>query len=523
MQNVSSFDLEPVRGTNDVLPAECETLSQLGGELTGTFVCHGYRPVDVPIIEHTDLVLKKAGEEIAARLYAFVHHNRKICLRPEFTASVMRSYIHNMQSEPLPVRLSYSGPAFRYEKPQRGRYRQFTQVGVELIGSSSPMADAEVIHLACRGLDAVGLGDYRLVVGHVGVLLEFLEQLGLDEHIRSVLVASLESLGKEGQGMAHVRARVREFCPELPGVCPTPETSAAHRESESTEATVPSSALRRFLHTAGEAEAIEIIRELLATTSIGIEDSSRSPEEILGRLIAKLKRQEQAGRLERALAFMKELGQLQGSPADVLKEAGALLDRHELKHSPLDQLREILALLDAYKLNGSRITLDFGLGRGLQYYTGVIFEVHHNALGSESQVCGGGRYDDLIRLLGGRSDVPACGFSYGLERVKLALEAETKLPAKPSPMDALVIPVSPAENAYAVGVAEQLRDLGLRVSLDIREHSVKAGLKYADRFAIPFVVIVGSREAAEGSAVVRNMGTREEKTVAVGQLGEAVR
>src|SRR5919201_6619599 len=135
--------LSRVRGTNDFVPPEAGALRRLEQALLGHVALYGYAPIATPVLETTDLFLRKSGEEIAARMYTFTHWNRKLCLRPELTASVMRAYVNHLQDRPLPVRVHYAGPTFRYEKPQRGRYRQFTEVGLECIGGAGAAADAE--------------------------------------------------------------------------------------------------------------------------------------------------------------------------------------------------------------------------------------------------------------------------------------------------------------------------------------------------------------------------------------------
>ena len=128
---MDALEVQRVRGTNDLIPPEDALLRALGHDLRAHFERYGYHGIDTPAIENLDLFLRKSGEEIAARMYTFSHWNRKLCLRPEFTASVMRAYVNHLQDRPLPVRLHYAGSTFRYEQPQRGRYRQFTEVGRE--------------------------------------------------------------------------------------------------------------------------------------------------------------------------------------------------------------------------------------------------------------------------------------------------------------------------------------------------------------------------------------------------------
>ncbi len=149
-------NLGNVRGTADVLPAECAVNREIIDALRGFLESFGYNCIDVPVIEHTDLFLTKSGEDIISKMYSFTFKNRSICLRPEFTASIGRAFVNHLQASSLPLRLYYHGPVFRYEKPQKGRYRQFTQMGVELIGASEPLGGCGGDPLRVRRAGAPG-------------------------------------------------------------------------------------------------------------------------------------------------------------------------------------------------------------------------------------------------------------------------------------------------------------------------------------------------------------------------------
>jgi histidyl-tRNA synthetase len=166
-----------------------------------------------------------------------------------------------------------------------------------------------------------------------------------------------------------------------------------------------------------------------------------------------------------------------------------------------------------------QIEVDLSLARGLRYYTGLVFEIYVEDAEGPLQVCGGGRYDDLVRALGGREAVPACGFSYGLERLDLA----TTHQAVSAPR-VLVVGVTPDDHAMALGVARDLRGIErVKVEQDVRLRGVKSALRYADRAGMNLVVIVGERERDDGVAVLRDMRTRQEARVALGELVGAVR
>jgi histidyl-tRNA synthetase len=239
------------------------------------------------------------------------------------------------------------------------------------------------------------------------------------------------------------------------------------------------------------------------------------------RLLEKMAHHEQIAGISRALDFMEELSTLSGPPDVVINRARDLLARYGIDPSPLDDLAETLTLLAEYQLLPHLIQLDLGLSRGLTYYTGMVFEIYQTEDGDLRQLCGGGRYDDLVGTLGGPPDVCAAGFSYGLERVYLAKQGADEAP--PSPVDALIIPVEDADRPAMLHIAEKLRATGLRVEVSVRERGLRASIRYADRCAIPFVIILGPEERSAGKAVLRDMARREEQQVDMDTLGELIK
>ncbi|MBE9126138.1 MULTISPECIES: ATP phosphoribosyltransferase regulatory subunit [unclassified Coleofasciculus] len=504
--------IERVRGVNDVLPDDCAIAKQLQDTLRQCFGSFGYRPIDVPLIEYTELYLRKSGEEIAPRLYDFIYRNRRLCLRPEFTASVVRAYVDNLQGTPLPIRLYYAGPAFRYERPQKERYRQFTQMGIELIGATGSMADAEIISVACQGLNSIGLTGYRVVLGHVGVLATFLDNLQLESRLRSFLLVNMELLRKEGKPAVE-----RRLC----DIYPAFEKQVEQVETLQEKSLQDTKRLTDLFRDMDESEAQGAILDLLENMNIEL-GGNRDAEEIVDRLLTKMKRQDQTARVSQALEFMSELGQLVGEPADVLKEAEKLLSAHGIDYSGLEQLHEIINTLEFYNLDKSQICLDLGLSRGLQYYTGMIFEIHHGSVGDERQLCGGGRYDDLVATFGGRQETPATGFSYGIERLRLALEVEGKVWTAQKRVDVLVVPVSQEDTGYAIAVAQELRQAGLRVEIDVRGKSVSSNFQYADKQGIPFAIALGSDERRTSEVVLKHMDSGEQQRLKVSEVAQQV-
>lgn len=509
-----SLEIQRVRGTNDFVPPDEARLRGIVERLREAFELYGYAGIETPIIENLDLFLRKSGEDIVARMYSFTHWNRQLCLRPEYTASVMRAYVNHLQDRPLPLRLSYAGPTFRYEKPQRGRYRQFTEVGVECIGGAGPAADAEVLRLAARGLERVGLREYRLVVGHLGVVLQLLRQLGVDEHAQALILGSMEPLARRRVEREAIVARIL-------GLVGYGAAAIGNGplEDEQDDGTSLPGLLREF----GAEGAARVTADLLERANLSLEAGTRTPEEIVERLLAKASRADPTGQVQAAASFILRLNELAGPPERALPALGELLRERALDPGPLCEVEQALELFAAHGGRAAGVTVDLSLGRGLRYYTGMVFEGYHDGPGGPLQVCGGGRYDELVRALGGRASVPACGFSFGLERLDLALDGREQVERRAA-VEVLLAPLEAGDLPTAAGLAERLRDAGLRVELDVKPRGARASLRHADRVGVPLVVLVGQRERERGEVVLRRMGSREERTVPwVGLVAEVER
>jgi len=474
--------IERLRGMVDVDPSRYQARRVALERILETFDRHGYRPIETPVVEPTELFLRKSGGERVAQMYAFHYRDREIALRPEHTASVLRMYADSMQGEPLPLRLSYAGPVFRYEKPQAGRTRQFTEVGCELLGAEGPVADAEVIHLALEGLRAAGV-EGHLVLGHIGIVLDFLNRLPLRQRARDWLVWSMERLRK-GQEVDLEAA--------LAGLVAGDPLASIFTEMSDTLHDIPPDRLEGWI--------LAVLREV----GVQVQGGTRTPEEIVAGLIAKMNRQSDAADVRRAFDFVRELAAIQGPPGEVLPAVRALTRRHGLHDEPIARLEEVLDLLAAYGHAVDTIELSLGLGRGLHYYTGMLFEIYAPDRPG-LQLCGGGRYDDLAQMLGTRQPLPACGFSYGLERV---VEV-AGITAEPPAPEVLVVPSSSAASAAAIRVSERLRAEGRRVEIDVRGRSVHASRKYALRRGIAEVMVVD-----ETGGVTVEPASRHEGTVA---------
>jgi histidyl-tRNA synthetase len=497
--------IQRVRGTSDVLPPDDARLRRLESRLRDGLERFGYQGIQTPIIEPLELFLRKSGDEIVARMYAFSHWNRRLCLRPEVTASVIRAFVDQLQGHSLPLRVHYSGPIFRYERPSRGRSRQFTVVGLELIGASGAAADAEVLHLACAGLEAVGIKRYRIVVGHLGATLQLLAALGMTDHAQGLVLDQMEPIAR---GRVDLDAAIARVAGLLGG-------DAGHgANGAATE-------LPAGLASLPQDQATAIAADILSRASLPVEGGARQPSDIIQRLLDKARRPDPTDQVRAAFEFVAELHAAAGPPDRLQTDLRPVLEKHGLSTEPIDEVVGALELLGAYAPLGPgvQIEVDLSLARGLRYYTGLVFEIYADSADGPLQLCGGGRYDDLARALGGREAVPACGFQYGLERLELVAPRDEVRTAR----RVLVVGVTAADHPTALHLAAELRARdGLAVEQDVRLRGVRSALRYADRAGIDLVVIVGERERSEGVVVLRDLRKRDEQRVRMADLVPAV-
>lgn len=429
---------ERPRGTRDFRPAEMEERRWLEGSIRETFRRHGYREVQTPTFEHTDLFRAKSGPNVVKEIYTFLDKgDREICLRPELTAPVLRFYVNELSHEPKPLKLYYYGPCFRYEEPQEGRYREFWQFGLELLGPEGPAADAEVIAVAWRALKDAGLRGFQTYVGHIGVLRALVAALDLDE-----------------RKSAEVFRRIDKDDPELPGFL----------EAQG----VPPRLASALLSTATHRRAIDL-----------------ADDAALGEYFAQARA---------AIA-----------PADLPDAVDAAIE------TALQNVQQSALLLRAHGVD--RVELDLGVARGLDYYTGTVFEFHADALGSQSQIGGGGAYS-LAELFGGEK-VGSAGFGLGFDRILLALRNEGGIPTPRAAVDVYVCTLGDQARTVALDLAGKLRAGGLAVDVDTIGRGLGKALQHAAKLQARSALIVGDKGLAAGTVTIRDLASGEQSDVAI--------
>ncbi|ODT99877.1 MAG: histidine--tRNA ligase [Planctomycetes bacterium SCN 63-9] len=382
-----------VRGTRDWLPADYARLASLERQLIDGFVQAGYTPMRTPILEFTELHERKSGAGIVAKLIELPEHGQAgTCLRPELTAGIVRVYTEAPECPPLPWRVCMSGPVFRYLPPKRGRDREFTQVGIEMIGAGGPAADAEVIALADRSLRTVGIADAKIRVGHVGLIMEMLGRSGLPPAATEALVQMLSEAASDGGDVRALESAVDQLAGWL----------QSGREVD------------EVLPAVGQADdrgVDRLFRHLVPDVT-----GRRSGHEIINRLRRKWNLGTSLHEaLDRVRAQVKALAGLRGPYREMLKRLAK--EYAEIAPESVQALTDLANALEQRGIDLGRIELDLSFGRGIGFYTQMIFEMTVMTPDGPTDVCGGGRYDGLAKVLGSKRDDRGVGFAFGLERL----------------------------------------------------------------------------------------------------------
>ena len=460
---MASQGKHPLMGMRDLFEEENRHKLRVQNELQAALSLCGYRTIDTPVLEPTDIFLRKSGGELASQMYSFVEPGgHQVSLRPEFTSQVIRLFLQQEGANPLPVRWQYAGPVFRYTAGEVGHGRQFTQVGAELIGAGGAAAEAEVMATACGALTSLGLRPLRLVVGDVGAVLGLLRQFSLSERATHYLLNAIGQLREGPEQLAAVRARAEEL----------------------------------GLLVLGERQGLTALSQHMAAVdaSATVTFGARTPAEILERLGRKLQASDDPRQLERAMEFTSNLSRLQGEPADTVQRARSLAASNGLDTAPLDTLAASLAALALHDGKDVEVAVDMGLAGGIAYYTGPLFEVWGGPDAS-IKLAGGGRYDGLVKALGGSDDVPALGFAYSLEPVMDVLTAAGALTGDSrTQKSALVAPRTPGAVAAALRAAASLRLGGEAAAVALNGELDE---DYARKQGFSAIVTVGEDGASE--------------------------
>jgi histidyl-tRNA synthetase len=412
----------------DLLGKEAQTFTSIIAKAQETALLFGFKEVFTPHVEPLDLLSAKTGDEIRQRMFVFEDlGGRKVALRPEFTASIARLATSVLKGEPKPLKLFSVGTVYRYDEPQRGRYREFWQSNFELIGTDKPEADTEIILLTNKLMQALGLQGYAFKIGHIGIIKGILSQDGIDEKTQNAILQRMDK---------------KEY--EL---------------------------------------ALKLVNS------------------------------------EKCQSTLQSLIDIKGKNwRDTIEQINALVVGYEKAKVALENLTEILTLVtSSVKIS---LTVEPAFARGLEYYTGMIFEIYIPQL--EIALGGGGRYDRLIEAFGGEP-APAVGCAHGIDRVAIALQTQNTSQLVDVEKTVVVIPITESVKIDALKIAQSLRDREVSAEFELMGRKMGKALEDADKRGLCYAVIVGERELADGNVVIKDLKKREQTTVPIAELCEKIK
>lgn len=409
-----------LKGFRDFLPQDEILRSDLIEKLTHTYRSYGFVPIDTPVLEYTEILLRKSNGETEKQMFRFEDNGgRDVAMRFDLTVPFARYTAQHKEELYFPFKRYHISKVWRGEKPQAGRYREFIQCDFDTVGTDSATADFEVLALMKAALASIGVEKITIHVNHRGIFNRFLEKIGAKEKSDDILriVDKIAKVGEE-----------------------------------------------------------EVKKELTEVTG-----SADSAEKIIG--------------------YIKPCGTFEETLANIEKLAGG-------EDADSKRMKDIYAMMKAAGIDGI-YTLDPSITRGLDYYTGVVYETFLNDLPTIGSVCSGGRYDNLAGLYM-KEKLPGVGASIGLDRLIAGLTELGITEVKGSYLDAEIFNGDENLAAHYQGVASALRSKGIAV--EVFPDCVKMNKQYAvtEKKGMPWGILVSKEQAADGKLTLKNLKTREQ-------------
>lgn len=413
--------MQALRGTQDILPKQVYKWNYIENMIRHLCALYGYGEIRTPMFEDTRLFLRGIGDTtdvVTKEMYTFSDRGgRSITLRPENTASVVRSFLeHKMYGDQQVQKVFYIGSMFRYDRPQAGRYREFHQFGVEILGAKSPIADAECIALAYDLFKRLGLNELKLYIN---------------------------SIGHSECRNTYRRKLIEFFEPKTEHLCDD---------------------CKERLHK-NPLRILDCKEDCCKHASIG------APE-----------------------------------ITDYLCDDC---------HNKFEDVKKYLTSMGiSYEVNPRLV-------RGLDYYTNTAFEIQYTPLGSQSAICGGGRYDGLVEEIGGPT-TPGIGFAVGMERLLLALESQHLIPEPKETKHIYIAAIGKEAMNLGIRLQKELRDKEIRAEIDLQEKSLKGQMKYAGKTNASMTIIIGESELVDGIVQIKDMNTGIQQKINIAQASSYI-
>ena len=427
-------------GFMELLPADQMKFDRMAELLRQSYALYGFAPLDTPIIEASEVLLAKAGGETEKQIYRFHKGDSDLSLRFDLTVPLAKYVALHYAELSFPFRRFQIGKVYRGERAQRGRFREFYQADIDVIGDGrlDIVNEAEIPAIICRTFTALGLERFQIRVNNRKILSGFYAMLGLSDKSGDIMrvVDKLPKIGPD---------KVRELLTD----------------------------------------------EVLALTG---------------------------GQADEILKFIS----IMGSNNDVLSALEEYKGRHELFDAGLDELSTVVKYLGAFGVAEDKFAVDLTIARGLDYYTGTVYEtfmIDHPEIGS---ICSGGRYDNLAEYYTDKQ-LPGVGISIGLTRLFYVLQEQNYLNSAvtTAPADVLVLPMT-EDLSPAIALATGLREAGIRTQLYTEQKKFKQKMSYADKLGVPYILLLGEDEITQGKASLKDMATGEQALLTAQEAAERI-
>ena len=426
-------------GFMELLPEDQIAFNRMYDTIRGVYERYGFLPLDTPTIELSEVLLAKAGGETEKQIYRFDKGDTDLALRFDLTVPLARYVAQHQQDLVFPFKRYQMSKVFRGERPQKGRFREFYQCDIDVIGLDSLdiVYDAEMPAIICQVFKELDFGSFTIRLNNRKVLNGFFSELGYADKIGDILrtIDKLEKMGKEA-----VNEELKEF-----GVA--------------------------------------------------------------------------AGDIERILAFIA----IKGSNDEVLAALKAQNIADERYQAGVSELEAVIAYLRRFGIAEENFRIDLTIARGLDYYTGTVFETMLNDYPSMGSICSGGRYDNLADYYTDQK-LPGIGISIGLTRLFYQLKENGLVKSNAGSLArVIVIPMGEDDMNEAIAVAAKVRGEGIPADVYYQQKGMKQKMKYAARLGIPYAAIIGESERASASVMLKNMETGEQEAVPVAELADRIR
>ncbi|MDQ7024809.1 MAG: ATP phosphoribosyltransferase regulatory subunit [Anaerolineae bacterium] len=360
---------------------------------------YGYDTIELPFIEPSDIFLTRAGDTIIDRLFTFERFGRQLALRPEFTAAAASLYVSSKQTDI--VRWQFSGAIFEDEPSNYSLEYQKYSIGAEFIGVNGVASDVETIAMAVGGVSKLGMTNWKLVIGHVGLQLHLLSRYGLDSKTYRMLLSQRDILKNNLRGKEIALRNMKAI------VSPKPVN---HDNSDT--------------HQQDSSQTQHILNALLDSTRYGTTMGGRTREDIAERLLNKRERALEQHQIEAALDFFAEWVNLRAPIDEAFSQIEKWIGDDADGHAILSDWQQTVVLLESYGIERDQIVIQADLTKNWEYYTGLVFGVE---VGEDNYIVGGGRYDELTRILGSEKNIPAIGFAYYVDTMLPLLPVAAKM------------------------------------------------------------------------------------------------